>query len=393
MNDKSSTKFLLMALAGMVVLIVYFLIKLVVLDGTVSIPQTGGYSNLWIIFLTGLTVGGLTCLAVQGGLLASVIAAKEEQELEEGINRKSTVFPTLAFLTTKLIAYIILGFILGAFGGAIGISQSTQIFMQFAAGIYMVAVALNLLNVHPIFRYAVIQPPRFLTRIVRGQSKSKDLFAPGLLGAMTVFIPCGTTLAMMALAISSADAFLGAAILGVFVLGTMPLFFGVGWLTSILGDNFRGRFLKIAALAVLYLGVTSVNGSLTAAGSPLTLQSVWEVVPIEINVAGNEGGTITAKAANPSIKTVGGVQVTDITVFPNGYSPSSVQVNAGTPVRLNLTPSGGLGCTAAFRIPKLGISKTLIQGQTTPVDFTPQSPGKYTWTCSMGMFSGVLEII
>lgn len=393
MNDKSTTKLLLTALAGMAAVIIYFLIKIAVLDGTISIPQAGGYSNLWIIFLTGLTVGGLTCLAVQGGLLASVIAAKEEEELAQGVNRKSTILPTLAFLSTKLIAYIILGFILGAFGGAIGISQNTQIVMQLIAGLYMVAVALNLLNVHPIFRYTVIQPPRFLTRIVRGQSKSKDLFAPGFLGAMTVFIPCGTTLAMMALAVSSADAFLGAAILGVFVLGTMPLFFGVGWLTSVLGDNFRGRFLKIAALAVLYLGVMSVNGSLTAAGSPLTLQSMWESVPIEINLAGNEEGSTTAQAANPSIKTVDGVQVADITVFPNGYSPNSVQVKAGTPVRLNLTPSGGLGCTAAFRIPKLGITKTLTQGQTTPVDFTVQSPGKYTWTCSMGMFSGVLEVI
>ncbi len=394
MNDRSSTKLLLTALLVMFALILYFLVKLAVLDGVISIPQAGGYSNLWVIFLTGLTVGGLTCLAVQGGLLASVIAAREEEELEQGVNRKSTFFPTLAFLSTKLVAYIILGFILGAFGGAIGISQNTQVIMQFAAGLYMVAVALNLLNVHPIFRYAVIQPPRFLTRVVRNQSKSKELFAPAFLGAMTVFIPCGTTLAMIALAVSSANPFLGAAIMGVFVLGTMPLFFGVGWLTSILGDNFRGRFLKIAALAVLYLGVSSVNGSLVAAGSPLTLQSFWQAIPIEINLSGSEGGTsTTAQAGAPNIKTVGGVQVADITVFPNGYSPSSVQVKAGTPVRLNLTPSGGLGCTAAFRIPKLGITKTLAQGQTTPVEFTPQSPGRYTWTCAMGMFSGVLEVI
>jgi len=30
--------------------------------------------NLFAIFLTGLTTGGLSCLAMQGGLLASVIA-------------------------------------------------------------------------------------------------------------------------------------------------------------------------------------------------------------------------------------------------------------------------------------------------------------------------------
>lgn len=38
--------------------------------------------NLFPVFLTGLTVGGLTCLAVQGGLLASVIAAKEGEEVK-----------------------------------------------------------------------------------------------------------------------------------------------------------------------------------------------------------------------------------------------------------------------------------------------------------------------
>jgi cytochrome c biogenesis protein CcdA len=120
--------------------------------------------NLWVIFVTGLTIGGLTCLAVQGGLLASVIAAKEGEEIKKGINPRNTIFPTLAFLLTKLVVYIILGSMLGAFGGAIGISQEAQIIMQFLAGLYMIAVALNLLNIHPIFRYVIIQPPKFLTR-------------------------------------------------------------------------------------------------------------------------------------------------------------------------------------------------------------------------------------
>src|SRR3989338_5701028 len=119
-----------------------------------------------VIFLTGLTVGGLTCLAVQGGLLASTIAAREEEDLEKGNKRKHTILATLAFLTTKLIIYTILGFILGAFGGAINISPNIQILMQFIAGLYMIVIALDLLKVHPIFRYAIIQPPKFLTRLV-----------------------------------------------------------------------------------------------------------------------------------------------------------------------------------------------------------------------------------
>ena len=93
--------------------------------------------NLWVIFITGLTVGGLTCLAVQGGLLASVIAAHEEDEIEKGINTKNPLLPTLAFLTTKLITYTILGALLGAFGGTIGINETTQTVMQLVAGIYI----------------------------------------------------------------------------------------------------------------------------------------------------------------------------------------------------------------------------------------------------------------
>jgi len=132
--------------------------------------------NLWVIFITGLTVGGLTCLAVQGGLLASTIASREEDDTKKGKLGKHNFFPVLAFLVAKLIAYVILGFLLGAFGQALALSDEVQITMQLVAGLYMVAIALNLLNVHPIFRYAVIQPPKFLTRLVRNQSKSKDLY-------------------------------------------------------------------------------------------------------------------------------------------------------------------------------------------------------------------------
>lgn len=335
--------------------------------------------NIWIVFLTGLTVGGLTCLAVQGGLLASVIAAREEDEIKKKTNTKNPIFPTLAFLVAKLIAYTFLGFLLGAFGGAIGINQNTQIIMQLLAGLYMIAVALNLLNVHPIFRYVVIQPPRFLTRIVRNQSKSKDLFAPAILGSLTVFIPCGTTLAMEALAISSANAFMGAAIMFAFVLGTTPLFFGVGWLVNVLGDNFRKRFLRIAAFVVLYLGVTSVNGALVAGGAPVYLPS------IEFNKGVNQ--------ENEASITSETVQNAEINITSNGYTPRYIRVRKDQQVTITLKSSDAYSCASAFRIPSLGISKDLQPNDTQVIEFTPTQIGKIAFTCSMGMYTGVIEVI
>ncbi|MDP2585554.1 MAG: sulfite exporter TauE/SafE family protein [Candidatus Levybacteria bacterium] len=339
--------------------------------------------NLWVIFITGLTVGGLSCLAVQGGLLASVIAAKEEDEIEKGVNNRNAVFPTLAFLLAKLVAYTVLGFLLGAFGKAIGISQNVQIIMQFAAGIYMVAVGLNLLEVHPIFRYAVIQPPKFLTRRIRNQSKNKDLFAPAFLGAMTIFIPCGTTLAMEALAISSGNALLGAAIMSVFILGTVPLFFGIGWITSILGDNFRGKFLKVAAIAVLYLGIASMNGSLIAGGSPISLQSVTG--DISIVFGGNNNTTQSNNIAT--------TQNVEIIINSRGYSPNYIKVKKGLPVTITLKSQDAYSCASAFRIPSLGISRNLQPNDTQVVTFTPEQVGQIQFSCSMGMYAGVIEVI
>lgn len=315
--------------------------------------------DLWLIFLTGLTVGGLTCLAVQGGLLASVIA--------EG---RHAMYATAAFLISKYIAYIILGFVLGAFGGAINISGQAQTFMQLAAGMYMIAVALNLLNIHPIFRYVIIQPPRFLTRLIHAQSKSKDLFAPALLGAMTIFIPCGTTLAMEALAISSASAITGALIMAVFILGTMPVFFGVGFLTSFLGEAFKTKFLKLAAVAVIYLGLTSVYGALVALDLPIT---------IDLGSGSSVNQPITQNA--------------QIEITSGGYIPNYIRVKKDLPVNLTLKSSGAYSCAVAFRIPSLGIVKNLKPNDTQLITFTPTQVGKIQFNCSMGMYRGVIEVI
>src|ERR1051325_6960677 len=45
--------------------------------------SSGAFSQLAVAFVTGLTTGGLSCLAVQGGLLASSLAHQIEQDYVE----------------------------------------------------------------------------------------------------------------------------------------------------------------------------------------------------------------------------------------------------------------------------------------------------------------------
>src|ERR1700704_3783567 len=102
-------------------------------------------TNLLGIFLTGLITGGLTCMAVQGGLLAATIAQREEDRLKEQATQGAWL-PILSFLITKLVAYTILGFLLGLLGSAFQLSLTAKVIMQFAVVIFMFGTALNILN-------------------------------------------------------------------------------------------------------------------------------------------------------------------------------------------------------------------------------------------------------
>jgi uncharacterized protein len=336
--------------------------------------------ELGIIFLTGLTIGGLTCLAVQGGLLASVIAAREKEEIDDKEN-VNPLYPTIAFLVSKLVAYVLLGFLLGLFGSAISLTSEVQSIIQILAGIYMVIIALNLLDIHPIFRYAVIQPPRFLTRRIRNQSKSGAIFAPALLGVMTIFIPCGTTLAMEALAISSASPIKGALILGTFVLGTFPMFFGIGYLTAKLGEKFKFSFLRIAAILLVGLGIFSVYGGLVAIGVPISLNKI----------ANNDNSSGNMSVSYPKI--VEGYQRTTINVLSGGYSPSAVILKEGVPTKLSLKTSDTYSCSIAFRIPSLRLGVNLKPTGEEVMDLPALKKGEYAFNCSMGMYQGVIRVL
>ena len=94
-----------------------------------------------LAFITGLTTGGLSCLAVQGGLLASSLERQMEQDLlsqpapvsrkrHKSVpppnQRKHMVVPILLFLTAKLAVYTLLGFLLGALGSVFQLNIVTR---------------------------------------------------------------------------------------------------------------------------------------------------------------------------------------------------------------------------------------------------------------------------
>lgn len=337
--------------------------------------QSTNSVNLLAVFITGLLTGGLTCLAVQGGLLASTIAQREEEKFKENLERKGNALPIISFLIAKLIAYTILGFFLGWFGSLLSLSLQTMAILQITVGIFMIGTALNMLSVHPIFRYFVIQPPKFLTRIVRKRSKSKDIFAPAVIGALTVFIPCGTTQAIMALAIGSANPFLGALILFSFILGTSPIFFLLGFLTTKLSETLHLKFIRFVAILIILLSLFTINNAFTLLGRGITF------------------GNLFAKAAINSSDLPSQREV-NIYIVSSGYFPKVISVKQGEQVILHIINKDAIGCQAAFAIPKLGIQKIVRPGTSETLIFTaPDAKQDILFTCTMGMYTGVIRVI
>jgi plastocyanin domain-containing protein len=79
-------------------------------------------------------------------------------------------------------------------------------------------------------------------------------------------------------------------------------------------------------------------------------------------------------------------------VVSGGYSPSTVRVAAGRPVRLEFDRQETSGCTEEVVLPDFSIRTYLPAHQTTPVEFTPTRPGSYEFTCGMAMVRGKIIV-
>ncbi len=87
----------------------------------------------------------------------------------------------------------------------------------------------------------------------------------------------------------------------------------------------------------------------------------------------------------------GGIQEVTVTV-DGGYQPSQIVVQVGQPVRLNFDRKDPNSCLEEVRFPDFRIAQALPLNQVTSIEFTPEKPGKYEFTCGMNMFRGMVEV-
>jgi len=349
--------------------------------GLAGLINVNAKSSLPMFFVFGLIAGISTCAALVGGIILSM--SKQWLGLyahSDSLTKK--IQPHLMFNIGRLISYTVFGAVLGAIGKKLQISLQISSYLVIAVSIIMFFLALQMLGLR-IFRRLQITTPKFITRYIANESKFKGKYMPFLMGFLTFFLPCGFTITAESLALISGSAVQGLLIMLAFVLGTLPtlLFLGFSSVKFSQKPHLSNKFLKIAGILVLFFAFFNINNQLNVLGAP----SLSDLNKNSIQVVNNNQNDSSL---------IDGKQVLKMEASSSGYQPSYFKVKAGIPVRWEIVDKGTSGCTNAV------ISKDLFDGaipltpgQTSIKEFTPEKPGKYKFSCWMGMISGIIEVV
>ena len=75
-----------------------------------------------------------------------------------------------------------------------------------------------------------------------------------------------------------------------------------------------------------------------------------------------------------------------------GYTPDTIIVEHGKPVRLNFRREENGACSEMVILGAFGKSARLPTGHVVPIEFLPDTPGEYPFGCQMGMLRGKLVV-
>lgn len=248
-------------------------------DFNVAIPITIGFIAFFIIlqklgivnlvnasrvnfgtaFVVGLIASVSTCMAVVGGLVLSMSAnfAKEGDKVK----------PQLFFHIGRLIAFFILGGVIGAIGSAFQLGSVGTFALGLLIGLVMLVLGINLLDVFPWAKRLQPTIPSFVGKRVHGLKNASHSLTPLLVGVATFFLPCGFTQSIQLYTLTTGSFLAGAVIMSAFALGTLPVLGLISFSSfSIHSKVQSGIFFKTAGLVVIFFAIFNIINSLVAIG-------------------------------------------------------------------------------------------------------------------------------
>lgn len=324
--------------------------------------------NIGGVGLIGLIAGISTCMALVGGIIMALAADYARRHPEASMVKKFA--PHLFFNLGRVVGFFILGGLLGLLGSVFKISPAFSAWLTLAIGFLIAFLGLQILDIFPALRRFSLTLPKSIARSLGRGKNSYSPYAAFVAGALSFFLPCGFTQSMQIFALSNGSFLGGGLIMGVFALGTAPGLLSLGGLVALIKGRRQGIFFKTAGLIIILFGILNfING--------------YNFLKLQASAAPQ----ITTGAI-----TKGEVQIIEMEQHGRGYRPSTLVVEVNRPVRWVITSTSPYSCASDLVVPALKINQRLVKGKNI-IEFTPTSVGKIGFSCSMGMYSGVIEVI
>jgi sulfite exporter TauE/SafE len=292
----------------------------------------------------------------------------------------SVITPHLMYNFTRMLSYTIIGVAAGFLGSAVSLGAYKGT-VNIVAGLLMILMGLNMLNLHPWLRVFSFRLPRRVSDKIFRTTEQADSFAPLVFGLFAGILPCGPLQAMVLYAAGSGSPLRGGLTMLVFGLATIPLMLAYGSVASTLAKRFSKHLNIIGAIIIIILGLAIIDRGLALTGFPYNSSSLKQQV---IN-------RLAPPKKPASVKKTEKWQEVEIKA-ENGYTPDTLTVECDVPVRLIVVNPGYDDCAAGIVFPSEGIERSLKQNGKTVITFTPKKVGTFTFTSACGMWHGTLIV-
>jgi sulfite exporter TauE/SafE len=328
-----------------------------------------GYGMLFVIGL----LTSFHCVAMCGGINLSQCIP---QNRGGNGGRAAVLRSSFLYNIGRVASYTAAGFLVGALGSAVTFSSGAQGALKLIAGAFMIIMGVNMLGIFPQLRRFVPRMPQGLFR--ESSDRATGGRGPLVVGLLNGLMPCGPLQTMQIYALSSGSPVAGALSMLLFSLGTTPLMFGLGALSSALSKRFTHKVMTVGAALIVLLGLSMLSQGWSLSG----------FAPVPSLPSAVVGGT---DAESPSVSVETGVQTVQSTLLPGRYP--AIEVQEGIPVKWIIdAPRGSInGCNGRMQIPEYGIAHQFEIGENI-IEFTPDSAGTFQYSCWMGMIRSTITV-
>jgi len=193
------------------------------------------------------------CIGMCGGFIVTYTTAK----IKPHHSKTQSAFYHFLYNAGRVVSYTLLGALFGYFGSLWDISPLARAIMFAVAGVMMILMGLsfagklkflNSIEV-PITRYS------WFKKIFMAQLTSATPMSFFILGLLNGFFPCGLVYTMLVTATTTQSALLGAAVMAVFGLFTVPTLFSFAYIVGLFSQTkFRSVMIQLAAVTVIAFG-------------------------------------------------------------------------------------------------------------------------------------------